>query len=45
VERDDLIQDIFRDNDKVGYYDYNDYNNKKMNCIDRAICPKVFNSY
>ena len=36
--------DIFGDDDEVGYYNNNDYDNNKPNSTN-AICPKVFNSY
>ena len=38
------MRDIFGDDDKVGYYDYNNYNNKKVNSSN-AVGAKAFDSY
>ena len=39
---DDLARDIFGDDDEVGYYDYDDYDDKP-NSGD-AVCPEAFDS-
>jgi exonuclease 3'-5' domain-containing protein 1 len=41
---DDLARDIFGDDDEVGYYDYDDYDDGKTNCADGAFCPEAFDS-
>jgi hypothetical protein len=40
---DNLAWDIFKDDDKVGYYNNNNYNNNKPNS-GNAICLKAFDS-
>jgi hypothetical protein len=40
---DNLARDIFGDDDEVGYYNNDDYDNNKPNSAD-VICLKVFNS-
>lgn len=40
---DDLARDIFGDDDEVGYYDYNDYDDDKVNSGD-AVGAEAFDS-
>jgi hypothetical protein len=40
---DELARDIFGDDNEVGYYDNDDYDDNKPNSGD-AICPKAFDS-
>ena len=39
---DELVRDIFGDDDKMGYYDYNNYDNKPNS--GNAICLEAFDS-
>lgn len=40
---DDLAWDIFGDDDEMGYYDYDDYDDDKPNSRD-AICAEALDS-
>jgi hypothetical protein len=40
---DALARDIFGDDDEVGYYDYDDDDDYKVNSAD-AVCPEAFDS-
>jgi exonuclease 3'-5' domain-containing protein 1 len=40
----DLARDIFGNDDEVGCYDYDDYDDGKTNCADGAFDPEAFDS-